>query len=148
MRLLLVVFALVGLLWNVQVALAGWFWNVQLSVEGVRTQVAWTVNDPDGADSYRAKIDLYLPEGAEVADVVQLTDKENVHVRTDSTLACRADGVEARAEVQVVRNGQMDGTMAEVTLRADGATVDAATGGLRDRIVVSGLLPADHPSCL
>ncbi|MBI2866178.1 MAG: hypothetical protein HYX99_02300 [Chloroflexi bacterium] len=144
--LFLLVLLFSGWLGSTQLASSGWFWNAQLDVEGTTTRIAWTVNDPN-ASSYRADMWVYVPEGAEASVVELLSEKEKVHIRTDSSLACTSSGVEVRAVVRVKPNGAVKGRDVGVALLADGVVVDSATGKVTERIEVSGTLPADNPSC-
>ena len=65
----------------------GWYWNSELDVAGVEVHTAWAVNDDANADNYRARIKVYVPEGAD-ALVTNAASNETVTLHEDAGLAC------------------------------------------------------------
>ncbi|MBI2871911.1 MAG: hypothetical protein HYY00_01830 [Chloroflexi bacterium] len=142
-RLCMVGVAMVAtLLVTTSVALGDWVWNAQLNVEGADVHTVWSVDDPDGANNYRANIQFSYPKGADVTLVGQLTDKEKVVLLATDKLVRTADGVQVQASYRVAALNGATGKTVTVTLVADGVALASAQGGLGQSIVVSGVVPA------
>jgi hypothetical protein len=128
---------------------AGWFWNAKLDIEGVPTRTVWSVtDDPGGADSYKARIRVFVPRDADATVVSQLTGAEQVQIAESKGLDCREDGVEVAASLRVVPVKGADGSAVQFDLVAHDTLIASATGKVRDAIGVSGFLAtAESPSC-
>ena len=122
------------------VAFAGWEWNARFDVQGVDTRVRWTVVDGANANDYKAQIVLYVPQGVEAKLVSQMTDLETAKVRTSPKLKCVPSGAEVEATVRIVPRENSGGSLGSVSLVANGAIIDQATGSLQQEIVVKGVL--------
>ncbi len=122
-------------------ALAGWFWNAQLDVQGTDVRLVWTVDDPDGADLYKAKIEFEYPEGAKVVLVNRMTDKERVKLEEDDDLSATRRGLEVQAEFKISPLKGADGHTASVSIVADGVVLASGTGPVGKEIKLSTTVP-------
>ncbi|MDA1096751.1 MAG: hypothetical protein O3B84_05795 [Chloroflexi bacterium] len=132
--------------WLLAILAFGWFWNGQTNVEGVMVQTAWTVNEVNAPDSYSAKIDLYVPRGAN-AVIEEQTGNERLRIREDNKLACTSDGFEVAARWRIDSEKSGEGDTVWVRLQADGAEV-LAEGKLRSPLELRMFVPTNTPpSC-
>ena len=132
--------------WLLAILAFGWFWNAQTPVEGVVVQTAWTVNEANAPDSYSAKIDLYVPKGADVG-IPQQAANERVHITESRDLACTVDGFEVAARWRVASEKGAEGDVISVRLQANGDEV-LANGNLRSPTELRMFVPTKTaPSC-
>ena len=124
---------------------AGWYWNSQTDVEGTSLRTIWTVvGDEKGSENYHADINIALPEGAQIGDLV-VAPTETLTFSTDSELDCDNDGLEAVVTFNVTGDGPRK--KVRVTITADGKNIGRDIGALGENIAVSVVIPADNPTC-
>ena len=128
-------------LFMVQAAQAGWFWNAQLDVEGAEVHLAWSVDDEDGQDDYRALIAVRYPRGADVTVVSQLTEKENVVLIPTRRLEQTEAGVEIEVTFLVIPTRGAAGRDVQVSIVGPTGTLDEGDGKVRRQITLSAVVP-------
>ncbi len=133
--------------WLLAILMFGWFWNAQTSVEGVIVQTAWTVNEVDAPGDYSAKIDLYVPFGAD-ASVIEVAANERVRLQERPGLACTADGFEVEARFRVSSDVGADGDTVLAQLGTDTGVAVIGNGVLRVPLSLQTFIETDTPpSC-
>lgn len=130
-------------LFIIPAAAGGWFWNAQLDVEGTEVHLVWSVDDPDGANNYRANNGFSYPRGIDVTVVALLTENEKVYLTPSKKLATTDGGIEVQARFHIVSlNGANDKTVS-VAITAGGQQIASAQGSVGDVLVLSGVVPTD-----
>ena len=125
----------------VPATMAGWFWNAQLDVEGAEVHLAWSVDDEDGQDDYRALIAVRYPRGADVTVVSQLTEKENVVLIPTRRLEQTEAGVEIEVTFLVIPTRGAAGRDVQVSIVGPTGTLDEGDGKVRRQITLSAVVP-------
>ena len=128
-------------LFMVQAAQAGWFWNAQLDVEGAEVHLAWSVDDEDGQDDYRALIAVRYPKGADVTVVSQMTENEKVVLIPSRQLEQTEAGVEIEATFLITPRRGADGRDVHVSIVGPTGTLDEGDGTVRRKIALSAVVP-------
>ena len=129
-----------ALLFGAVVAFAGWTWNAKVDVGGTVISTAWNV---DGANEYKAKIKVSVPEEADLALVEIASDVERVKLRHDDDLNCTADGIETTVEYKIKpKSGHTAGEAVTVTVSVvGGEQLASAVGVLKKTITLNVLVP-------
>ena len=127
----------------------GWWWNAQIDVEGTGVSTNWTVDGgtpEDASNDYRARIKVWLPEGANAKIISTSTDNEKVTLHEDEDLSCSYDYIEARIQYRVKPIKGADGSQVDVWVNAGGQEFPA-TGQVGEKIRLDVLIPAVEPDC-
>ncbi|MDA0264419.1 MAG: hypothetical protein O3A93_09035 [Chloroflexi bacterium] len=134
-----------ALLFGAVIAYAGWGWNAKVDVNGTVVSTAWTVvGDEDGANNYRAKIKITVPEDADAEIVETAVGIEKVSLRSSKKLQCTEAGAESTVSYKVKHVGDGEpGDHVEVTVSqvSGGAVLASASGSLGETITVNALIP-------